>query len=247
MRILLLNPNTTEAVTERLAGAARAVAAPDTEIVPLTAPRGLPYIANRAEAVIGGAIALEVLAEHHTTVDAAIIAAFGDPALGGARELFPIPVIGLTEAGLLAACLLGQRYSIITFSQALTPWYRECIEWHGLEQRCAAIRAIDAAFTTLADVQDENQAHLIDLANRSVAEDGADVVVFSGAPLAGLAAKVRDRINAPVVDCAAAAIRLAEALVGLQPAKPTAGSFRRPAAKSSTGLPPVLAKWIAHE
>src|SRR4051812_49167111 len=239
----MLNPNTTVAVTERLAGAARAVAAPNTEVVPLTAPRGLPYIANRAESVIGGAIALEMLAECHDTVDAAIIAAFGDPALGGARELFPLPVIGLTEAGLLAACLLGARYSVITFSQALTPWYRECIEWHRLESRCAAIRAIDAAFTTLADVQDENQGHLIDLANRSVTEDGADVIVFSGAPLAGLATKVRDRIAVPVVDCAAAAIKLAEALVSLRPTKATAGSFRRPAAKTSTGLPPVLAKW----
>jgi Asp/Glu/hydantoin racemase len=185
--------------------------------------------------------------ERHATVDAAVIAAFGDPALGGARELFPIPVIGLTEAGLLAACLLGARFSIITFAQALTPWYRECLAWHGLPARCAAIRAIDATFTSLADVQDENQAHLIALANRSVAEDGADVIVFSGAPLAGLAAKVRDRINVPVIDCAAAAIRLAEALVALRPAKATAGSFRRPAAKTSTGLPPVLAKWIAHE
>jgi Asp/Glu/hydantoin racemase len=247
VRILLLNPNTTDAVTERLAGAARAAATPGTEVVALTAPRGFPYIANRAESVIGGAIALETLAEHHTTVDAAIVAAFGDPALGGARELFPIPVIGLTEAGLLAACLLGARYSIITFSQALTPWYRECIAWHGLEQRCAAIRAIDAAFTTLADVQDENQSLLIELANRSVVEDGADVVVFSGAPLAGLAAKVQDRVTVPVVDCSGAAIRLAEALVRLAPTKATAGSYRRPAAKSSTGLPPGLAKWIAHQ
>jgi Asp/Glu/hydantoin racemase len=247
VRILLLNPNTTEAVTERLAGAARAAAAPGTEVVPATAPRGLPYIANRAEAVIGGAIALEMLAERHTTVDAAIIAAFGDPALGGARELFPIPVIGLTEAGLLAACMLGARYSVITFAQALTPWYRECIEWHGLTSRCAAIRAIDAAFTRLADVQDENQAPLVELANRSVVEDGADVIVFSGAPLAGLAAKVRDRITVPVVDCAGAAIKLAEALVGLAPRKATAGSYRRPVAKASTGLPPGLAKWIAHD
>src|SRR5205085_12156447 len=140
--------------TDRITAAARTVASPTTELVPVTAPRGVPYIATRAEAAIGGAVALELLAELHTHCDVAIIAAFGDPGLGGARELFPIPVIGLAEAGLLAACLLGQRYAIITFSQALTPWYRECIEWHGLSSRCAAIRAIDAAFTHLADVQD---------------------------------------------------------------------------------------------
>ena len=247
MRILLLNPNTTAAVTERIAAAARAAAAPGTEIVPATAPRGLPYIANRAEAVLGGAIVLEMLAEHHRAVDAAVIAAFGDPALGGARELYDIPIVGMTEAGLLTACMLGRRYAIVTFSTGLTSWYRECVEWHGLEGRCAAIRGLDAGFTTLADVQDEHRARLVALANQTVAEDGADVVLLAGAPLAGLAATVRDEIAVPVVDCAAAALKQAEALAALRPRKATAGAFRRPPAKASTGLPPAIAKRLAHE
>jgi Asp/Glu/hydantoin racemase len=247
VRILVLNPNTTELVTDRIAAAARAVAAPGTEIVPLTAPRGLPYIGNRAEAVLGGAIALEMLAEHQHTVDAAVIAAFGDPALGGARELFDIPIVGMTEAALLTACMLGRSYAIVTFAAGLVSWYRECVEWHGLERRCAAIRALDAGFTTLSDVQDEHRAKLVALANRTAAEDGADVIVFSGAPLSGLAAAVRDEIAVPVVDPAAAALKQAEALVALKPRKAQIGAFRRPAAKGSTGLAPPLARWIARE
>jgi Asp/Glu/hydantoin racemase len=247
VRILILNPNTTASVTDRIAAAARAAAAPGTEIVPLTAPRGLPYIANRAEAVLGGAIALELLAEHQHTVDAAVIAAFGDPALGGARELFDIPIVGMTEAGLLTACMLGRSFAIVTFSAGLVSWYRECIEWHGLERRCAAIRALDADFASVADVQDEHRARLVALASKTAAEDGADVIVFSGAPLSGLAATVRDEIAVPVVDCAAAALKQAEALVALRPRKPQIGAFRRPAAKSSTGLAPKLARWIARQ
>jgi len=247
MKILVLNPNTTASVTDRIAAAAGAAAAPGTEIVAATAPRGLPYIANRAEAVLGGAVVLEMLAEHHQTVDAAVIAAFGDPALGGARELFDIPIVGMTEAGLLTACMLGRSFAIVTFSAGLVSWYRECVEWHGLERRCAAIRALDAGFASLADVQDEHRARLVALANQTAAEDGADVIVFSGAPLSGLAALVRDEIAVPVVDCAAAALKQAEALVALNPRKPHIGSFRRPPAKSSTGLAPTLARWIARE
>lgn len=247
MRILLLNPNTTQGVTDRLAEAARSAAAPGTEILPMTAPRGVPYIATRAEAVIGGAIALEMLAEHHRGVDAAVIAAFGDPGLGGARELYDIPVIGLAEAGLLTACMLGRSFAIVTFAQALEPWYRECVAWHGLAQRCAAIRTLDGSFTSIADVQTEKEALLIALANRTVAEDGADVIVLGGAPLSGLAAKLRDRIAVPVIDCAAAAVKQAEALVTLNPRKPVAGTFRRPMAKSSSGLAPALAAWLAHD
>ncbi|MFN8992208.1 MAG: aspartate/glutamate racemase family protein, partial [Pseudomonadota bacterium] len=107
MRLLMLNPNTSVGVTELIVSAAEAVAAPGTQILRATAPRGVTYIATRAESIIGGAIALEMLAELHETVDAAVIAAFADPGLGGARELFSIPVIGLAEAGMLTACMLG--------------------------------------------------------------------------------------------------------------------------------------------
>jgi allantoin racemase len=72
MRILLLNPNTSEDLTRRMADAGRPAAAPGTTLVPLTAPRGFPYISSRAEAQIGGAVLLEMLAAHHREGDAAL-------------------------------------------------------------------------------------------------------------------------------------------------------------------------------
>lgn len=246
MRLLMLNPNTSAGVTDLIVAAAEAVAAPETQIVPATAPRGVPYIATRAEAVIGGAIALEMLAELHEGVDAAVIAAFADPGLGGARELFPIPVIGLAEAGMLTACMLGGRFSIVTFAAALEPWYRECVAWHGLEKRCASIRTLDGAFRTISEVQEEKADLLVALACRAIEDDQADVILLAGAPLAGLGPKVAERIPVPVVDCVGAAVKQAEALVALGPRKARAGTFRRPDAKPSTGLAPALADWIAH-
>ncbi len=246
MRLLMLNPNTSQSVTELIAAAARAAAAPGTEVVPMTAPRGVPYIATRAEAVIGGAVALEMLAAAHAGVDAAVVAAFGDPALGGARELFPIPVVGLAEAGMLTACMLGARFAVVTFARALEPWYRECVEWHGLERRCAGVRALGGAFRDIGAVQQEKEALLVELAGRAVEEDGADVVVLAGAPLAGLAPRVAERVPVPVVDCVAAAVKQAEALVALRPRKATRGTYRRPDPKDPTGLDPALADWIAH-
>lgn len=246
MRILLVNPNITAAITERLRAAAQAVAHPSTRIVPLTAPRGVPYIATRAEAQIGGAVALEMLAEHHAGADAAIIAAFGDPGLMGARELFDIPVVGLAEAAMLAACMLGRRFGIVTFARALGPWYEECVAMHGLTGRCAGVRMLDESFADIEDVQEEKEDAIIALSQCAIVEDKADVVILAGAPLAGLAAKVADRIPVPVVDQAQAALKLAEALVALKPRKATTGSFRRPAPKHTQGLPTALAARIEH-
>lgn len=244
MRILLLNPNTSPGITALLDGAARPAIAAGTELVSITAPRGVPYIASRAEAQIAGVVALELLAERHDQFDAAIIAAFADPGLGAARELFPIPVIGLAEAGMLTACMLGAKFGIVTFTPALEAWYNEAVAWHGMQARCAGIFALDEGFSDIVSVQDEKAGALVALSARAIA-GGADVIVLAGAPLSGLAARVRDQIPVPVVDCAVAAVKQAEALVALRVVKATQGSFRRPPAKPVQGIDGALGRWIA--
>ena len=246
MKILLLNHNTSESITQRLMSAALPVLAPDVELVPLTAPRGVPYIATRAEAQIGGAIALEMLADHHAGVDAAIIAAFGDPGLLGARELFDLPVIGLAEAAMLSACMVGRRFALITFATALGPWYEECVRMHGLWERCAAIRMLDAPFADIASVQEEKEQLLLELAKRAVEEDQADVLILAGAPLSGLARKIADHIPVPVIDQVEAAVLQAQSMVRLNLRKATAGTFRRPSPKPTKDLPHSLAARIEH-
>jgi allantoin racemase len=246
MKILVANPNTSVGVTDRLVAAGRQVASPGTELIPMTAPRGVPYIATRAEAAIGGAVFLEMLAERRGTCDAAICAAFGDPALGGARELFDFPVVGMAEAAMLVACTLGRSFAIVSFSRSLEPWFAEIVAWHGMSSRCCAIRTLDEGFRSINDVQEEKEAALIELANRTVASDQADVVILAGAPLAGLASKIRDKVPVPLVDGIQAAVTIAEGLVRLNPRKAIAGTFKRPGPKESTGLAPALAKLIAH-
>jgi allantoin racemase len=246
VKVLLLNPNTTSAVTDLLYAAGARVASPGTELVAITARRGVPYIATRAEAQIGGAVALEMLAESVAAFDAAIIAAFGDPGLFGARELFDVPIIGLAEAAMLTACMVGRKFSIVTFATALAPWYQECVDMHGLGERCASIRTLDGTFQSISEVQSEKEDLLVGLANRAVEHDGADVVILSGAPLSGLAPKVAGRVAVPVIDPIAAAVRQAETLAVLKPRKAIAGTFRRPDPKPTTGLPEALAAIIEH-
>jgi allantoin racemase len=241
MKVLLLNPNTSAEVTELMLGVGQRAASAGTVLVPCTASRGVPYITTRTEAQIGGAIALEMLAEQHHKVDAAIIAAFGDPGLFAARETFDIPVVGMAETAMLTACMAGRRFAIVTFAQALGPWYEECVRGHGLWERCAGIRMLDDPFRAISEVGTEKEDLLVDLAKRAISEDGADVLIFAGAPLSGLGERVADRIPVPVIDQVIAAVKQAEALVTLRLRKATAGTFRRPDAKPTTGLADALA------
>lgn len=245
MRILLLNPNTSAAMTARMARAAAAALAPDAHITALTAATGLPYIASRAEAQLAGAAVLETLAAHHSGHDAAVIAAYGDPGLVAARELFDLPVVGMAEAAMLTACQLGARFAILTFAPALLPWYEDAVALAGLSARCAGLHAVRRPFAAVTDVQDELRPEILALAERAVGE-GADVVILAGAPLAGLAATLRDAVPVPLVDPLAAALGQAQALVRLGTRPPRAGRFARPPAKPATGLTGPLARWIAH-
>ncbi len=245
MKILLLNPNTSEAMTARMAQAAAAVLAPDTRLTALTAARGLPYIASRAEAQLAGAAVLETLAEHQAGHDAAVIAAFGDPGLVAARELFDLHVVGMAEAAMLTACMLGQRFSIVTFSRKLVPWYEDAVHQARLQDRCGGIQAAEGAFRSVSEVQHELEAEIVSLAVRAAA-NGADTVILAGAPLTGLAARIRAAVPVPLIDPLAAALGQAQALVRMGVRAPEAGRFARPGPKSATGLPPALAAWIEH-
>ena len=235
MRILLANPNTTVAVTDRMAAVARAVASPGTEVVAMTAATGVPYIATRAEALLGASAVLDLIAAHAEGMDAVVIAAFGDPGLDAARELLPVPVVGLAEAAMLTACMLGRRFAIVTFAAALQAWYGDMVDHVGLRARCAGIFCLDEPFAAIGGVAEEKAAKLVGLCGQAVAA-GAEVCILGGGPLAGLAGSVADQVAVPLVDGVAAALRQAETLVMLRPRKAIAGSYRVPVPKPMIGL-----------
>ncbi len=147
---------------------------------------------------------------------------------------------------MLIACTLGRSFSIVSFSKSLEPWFAEIVAWHGLTGRCAAIRMLDEDFKSIDEVQEEKEAKLVELANRTVTYDQADVVILAGAPLAGLANKIRGKVPVPLVDGIQAALTIAEGLVRLNPRKATAGTFKRPPSKDSKGLAAPLANLIGH-
>jgi len=247
MRLLLINPNITAAMTDSMAQEARRFASAGTEIVAVTAPFGTQYIANRAEATIAGHAVLDAMATHAAGFDAAIVSAFGDPGLAAARELYDIPVVGIAESAMLMAWTLGRRYSIVCLTPRLRRWYIECARDHGLDGRLASVRALNEAIPDITQAKDRFRDRLVEECMHAIEQDEAEVIIFGGGPIAGLAREVADRIPVPTLDGVSSAVRLAEALVGLHPRKPTRGSFARPDAKPARGLGEALTRRITRE
>ena len=239
-RILLVNPNVTEAVTARMAAEARAAASPGVEILTATAPFGVSFIENRVESALAAHAVLEALAERRGTFDAAIVGAFGEPGLLAARELCDVPVVGPFEATMLLAWPLARRISIVSFAARFERLFAETAAERGLGGRLASVRTLRAKVADVGAAAEDLAEPLLALAERCIAEDGADALVFAGGPLAGLARRLAPRLRAPALDPTACAVRLAELLAGLAPRKASTGSFVRPGPKPSHGLSPAL-------
>ncbi len=242
MRLLIINPNISDSVSDLIRAEAQRSASPSTQVDVLTAPFGVAYIETRFEALIGAYATAQLACEHAHAYDAVVVAAFGDPGLAGLREVMPVPITGMTEAALASAHLLGHRISIIAISQRIQAWYREVVESYGFGSRLVSIRALDRPLSSIGGVQQEHAQALKALAERAVDEDGAEVIVLAGAPLAGLARSLQGQLPVPVVDGVSSAVRHAEILAALKPGRSQRGSFAMPPSKPNHGLPNAIAR-----
>ncbi|HKU30380.1 MAG TPA: aspartate/glutamate racemase family protein [Arthrobacter sp.] len=255
MKLLVINPNISDDVTALIEAEALRSASADTELIVRTAGHGVEYIETRFESLIAAGAVAELIAEYasgpeaahdggtsagrdggSTAVDGVLVAAFGDPGMPALKELVDVPVIGITEAALCAAALQGQRFSIIAISDRIQAWYRDCVERFGFGGRLASIRSINQSLNSIGSVQADFKETLLALGRQAVAEDGADVVILAGAPLAGLARELQGQIPVPVVDGISAGVRMAEAVVALKSGAHRGGSFAAPPVKARRGL-----------
>ena len=244
MKILVINPNISESVTALIAAEARRAASPGTVIVPVTAPFGVAYIETESEAAIGGYAAMVLYAEHGTDCDAVVIAAFGDPGLPAVREIAPVPVVGIAEAAFIAAGELGARFSIIAISKRIAAWYRRCAQLNEVDGDLASIRTLTGPIGDIGAVQEEQEAALLSLCTGIVDQDGAEVIIMAGAPLAGVGRRIAHRLPVRLVDGVTSAVRLAEARVGSGAQSREARSYAPPPEKPHKGLPAALATLV---
>jgi allantoin racemase len=213
VRILLVNPNTTTAMTDEMVASAQRVASSDCEVVGATAARGVESIDSYYDELLGAHAVVTALQEQDGTFDAAIIACFGDPGLDAAREVLDVPVVGIAEASFIAAITLGRRFSVLTTLDRGVPPIEDVIRHHGFAGRCASVRA--TGLTVLeADSDSALAAEALEREGRRAIEvDGADVLCLGCGAMVEVRERVEQRLAVPVVEGVPAAQVLAEGLV----------------------------------
>lgn len=235
MHILIINPNTSEEVTQAFVVEARRVAPEAVHISGVTGKFGARIVTTEAENLVAAHAALELAAEHYADFDGVILAISFDTGLRALSELLPVPVVGITEAA-LAKAGPGQVGAVI-FGASSRPLYQRLLAGYGREP--VAWEVID--FTSPAEYL--NSAARDDVVLSAIgrlADAGATSAVILGAAIVGMADRLAPRAAIPVSDGAAAVdlccARIAEC-VPLPPRPvPIAESF---------GLSPALAALIS--
>ncbi len=230
VKVVLVNPNTTASMTAKAGAAARGVAAPGTEIVavnPETGPASIEGFYDGALAVPG---LLDVIARH-TDADAFVIACFDDTGLDAARCLTDAPVIGIGEAAFHVAALLSRRFSVVTTLARSVSGIEANLVGYGLAARCGRVRASEVPVLDLENPASGARARISAEIAAAIGQDDAEAIVLGCAGMADLAADLAREHGLPVVEGVAAAVKLAESVVGLGLRTSKRRSYAPPRAK----------------
>ncbi|MFK7893966.1 MAG: aspartate/glutamate racemase family protein [Granulosicoccus sp.] len=217
MRILIINPNTTHSMTDKVRIAAEQVAPVDVSIHTATSQNGPASIqgAEDGEAAVPGLLA-EVVKGLDQSMDAFVIACFDDTGLESCRELTDKPVIGIGEAAFHASMMLGHSFSIVTTLAVSIPVIEENLEKYALSAACRKVRASDVPVLALEEPGSDAEEQISAEISRSLAEDGSQAIVLGCAGMTDLSARLTLRHKVPVIDGVVAAVGMASALVRLQ-------------------------------
>ena len=242
MRILVVNVNTTESITETIAQQARAVASPGTEIVGLTPYFGAESVEGNFESYLAAIAVMDRVMAYDQPFDAVIQAGYGEHGREGLQELLNVPVVDITEAAASTAMFLGHAYSVVTTLDRTVPLIEDRLKLAGLYQRCASVRASGMAVLELEEDPLAAMEAIVRQAELAIREDKAEVICLGCGGMAGLDEQIRQRTGVPVVDGVTAAVTLAEALVRLGLSTSKVRTYAPPRPKSIIGWPGRFAR-----
>lgn len=237
MKLLVINPNTSEEMTSNIESIAREYARKETEIVTVSSKKGPVSIESQfEEALIAEPLFEKIIEGNQNGYDAIVIACYGDPHLHAAREISNIPVLGVAESSMHLASLLGHKFSIVTIIESTRPMLEESIKRIGLESKCASIKTTSFSPSDFEKQSDDVLKVLTDAAKDAVENDGAEVICLGCAGMTGLDKPISEKLGVPVLDGVACAVKLAETLVDYGVTHSKVKAYSKPRVKDYKGF-----------
>lgn len=236
MHILVVNPNTTLSMTEKIGHAARAAAGAGTDITaisPAMGPVSIEGYYDEAFAVPG--LVEEVRKGEAAGYDGYVVACFDDTGVDAARCVARAPVVGIAEAAMHVATLIAGSFTIVSTLGRSAPALEHLVHKYGFSNRCRRVRTAEVPVLALEDPKSDAVGRLRAEIARAVAEDRCEAIVLGCAGMADLNAALAAEFGLPVIDGVAAAVKLVEAVAGLGLGTSKVGGYAAPLRKRYAG------------
>jgi allantoin racemase len=232
LKILIINANTSEAVTDQLRAVAQAAKRDDCEVTVVCVERGPVTIeSSYDEAYAIGPTLDRVRQTASEGYDAILLACFCEVGVEAAREISSIPVLGLEEPTLALALVLGEKFSVMTEKRPRVAMKKRHVRRYGLLERMASIRPLERSVAELTADPEGTKAAGLALARRMIEEDGAEVIIMGCAAMAGYSEDLERELHVPVLDPLRVSLKMAEALVDLGLTHSRVGLYAPPTPK----------------
>jgi Asp/Glu/hydantoin racemase len=207
--IVVINPNSTEAVTAAIDVAVDRLRLPGgPQIVCQTLHEGPPGVESQHDADSVIEPLCRTIAAQDNAASAFVIACFSDPGLYSARESTAKPVLGIAECGILTALTLGHRFGVISILAKSVPRHLRYVAAMGVGGRLAGDLPIGLGVTELGDAR-VTMARMTDVGGRLRDVHGADVLVMGCAGMARYRDALETAVGIPVVEPTQAAVAMA--------------------------------------
>lgn len=232
-RLLIINPNTTQAVTDLLCRHARALVGQGVQVDAVTARFGAPYISCEASYAVAAHATLDAWACARAQAKAKgtpaatgiLIGCFGDPGLQALQGTSAAAVTGLAQAAFVQASVQG-RFAIVTGGERWRPMLERLAYALGYTHLLAGIHTVTPTGAQLAQDPVGARALLAQACREAQQRYCAQSVIVGGAGLAGIAADIQPQVGALLIDSVSAGVQHAlSAAMQAAPRGPDAVTF----------------------
>jgi Asp/Glu/hydantoin racemase len=206
--ILVVNPNSNEAVTRGIAEALKPLDFPEgPEIRCRTLTEG-PFGIETQAHVESVAMPLRRMVEGDNEASAFVIACYSDPALHVCREGTEKPVFGIAECGVLTALARADRFGVIAIAGRSIPRHMRYLRQMGLTDRLAGERPLEMSVAETA-AGEHTLGRMIAVGRDLRDDDGAGAIVMGCAGMARHRQALEEALGIPVIDPTQAAVAMA--------------------------------------
>lgn len=195
-------------MTKAIQDTAEKFAGGEFDVVCKSTPGAPSFIETYEDGIKAAPGMIQLVKENEETYDAFVVACHSDPNLDVIKEITRKPVVGIGEASMKIASMLGHKFTVVSDNVHSIPNKESLVSKYHLKDALASVKAPQEKMSGLSD-----QKKYLQTARLAIEEDMAEVIVLGCAGMTGMDKPLQEKLGVPVLDGIVCALIITSGLV----------------------------------